>query len=71
VQARYDELLAWHAHAFADHAAEFWLTIGDDPERALWLARQNRALRQTPRARELVARSSGHRASLVSTVIDH
>ena len=58
-QARYDELLAHHQEAFADHAAEFWLTIGGDPERALSLARQNLSLRQTPRARALVNRSSG------------
>jgi tetratricopeptide (TPR) repeat protein len=58
-QARYDELLARHPHAFADHAAEFWLTIGGDPERALSLARQNLSLRQTARARALVRRSSG------------
>jgi tetratricopeptide (TPR) repeat protein len=59
-EARYDELLARHQDAFADHAAEFWLTIGDDPERALWLARQNLALRQTPRARALVRRATDH-----------
>ncbi len=59
-EARYDELLARHQDAFADHAAEFWLTIGGDPERALSLARQNLSLRQTPRARALVRRSSGH-----------
>src|SRR3989454_125692 len=56
-QARYDELLARHPEAFADHAAEFWLTIGGDPERALRLARQNLALRQSPRARALVRRA--------------
>ena len=59
-QARYDELLARHHDAFADHAAEFWLTIGDDPERALPLAQQNLSLRQTPRARALVRRAGGH-----------
>jgi tetratricopeptide (TPR) repeat protein len=59
-EARYDELLAHHQEAFADHAAEFWLTIGGDPGRALWLARHNLSLRQTPRARALVRRSSGH-----------
>ena len=59
-EARYDELLARHPDAFADHAAEFWLTIGGDPDRALRLARQNLALRQTPRARALVRRSSAH-----------
>ena len=57
-EARYDELLARHQDAFADHAAEFWLTIGGDPERALSLARQNPSLRQTPRARALVARAA-------------
>ena len=58
-EARYDELLARHRDAFADHAAEFWLTIGGDPERALRLARQNLSLRQTPRACALVRRSAG------------
>ena len=57
-EARYDELLARHQDAFADHAAEFWLTIGGDPERALLLARHNLSLRQTPRARALVRRAS-------------
>jgi hypothetical protein len=52
-------LLVHHQDAFADHAAEFWLTIGGDPERARWLARQNLSLRQTPCARELVRRASG------------
>jgi tetratricopeptide (TPR) repeat protein len=61
-EARYDELLARHQDSFADHAAEFWLTIGADPERALGLARQNLALRQTPRARALVRRSLPSRA---------
>jgi hypothetical protein len=59
-EARYGELLARHLDAFADHAAEFWLTIGGDPERALWLARHNLSVRQTPRARALVRRSSAH-----------
>jgi tetratricopeptide (TPR) repeat protein len=59
-EARYDELLERHHDAFADHAAEFWLTIGGDPGRALRLAQHNLSLRQTPRARALVRRSSGH-----------
>jgi tetratricopeptide (TPR) repeat protein len=59
-EARYDELLARHHDAFADHAAEFWLTIGGDRERALLLAWQNLSLRPTPRARALVRRASGH-----------
>ena len=61
-QARYDELLARHHDAFADHAAEFWLTIGGDPERALPLAQQNLSLRRTPRARALVRRAGGQPA---------
>jgi tetratricopeptide (TPR) repeat protein len=56
--ARYDELLVQHPEAFADHAAEFWLTIGGDPERALQLARQNLAVRQTPHACALVRRAT-------------
>jgi tetratricopeptide (TPR) repeat protein len=59
-EVRYDELVARHQDAFADHAAEFWLTIGGDPERALSLAQQNLALRQTARARALVRRSREH-----------
>jgi tetratricopeptide (TPR) repeat protein len=58
-EARYDELLARHPDAFADHAAEFWLTIGGDPGRALRLARHNLSLRHTPRARALMRRASG------------
>jgi tetratricopeptide (TPR) repeat protein len=57
--ARYDELLARHQDAFVDHAAEFWLTVGGDPKRALRLARHNLSLRHTPRARALVRRSRG------------
>ena len=68
-EARYDELLVRHRDAFADHAAQFWLTIGGDPERALPLALHNLAVRQTPRARALVqdaaslARAAGQSAS--------
>ena len=56
--ARYDELLARHPDAFADHAAEFWLEAGADPHRALALARRNLEVRQTPRAHELLARAT-------------
>lgn len=55
---RYEELLARHPEAFADHAAEFWLEIGGDPDRALRLARINVEVRPTPRAYDLVARAS-------------
>ena len=55
--ARYDELLARHPEAFADHAAEFWLEAGADPHRALSLATMNLEVRPTPRAHELHSRA--------------
>lgn len=56
---RFDELIAQHPLAFADHAAEFWLGIGSDPEKGLQLARLNASERHTPRAQELLARALG------------
>lgn len=53
--ARYDELIARHPEAFADHAAEFWLAAGADPDKALRLARMNLDIRKTPRAYDLLA----------------
>jgi tetratricopeptide (TPR) repeat protein len=55
--ARYEELIALHPEAFADHAAEFWLDAGADPGRALQLARMNFAVRRTPRAHALLSRA--------------
>jgi len=55
--ARYDELVARHAEAFADHAAEFWLSAGANPDKALPLARMNIEIRKTPRAYDLLARA--------------
>jgi tetratricopeptide (TPR) repeat protein len=55
--ARYDELGASHPEAFADHAAEFWLAAGADPDKALQLARMNIEIRKTPRAYDLLARA--------------
>jgi tetratricopeptide (TPR) repeat protein len=55
--ARYDELVASHPEAFADHAAEFWLAAGADPDKALPLARMNIEIRKTPRAYDLLARA--------------
>jgi tetratricopeptide (TPR) repeat protein len=55
---RYDELMVRHPGAFADHAAEFWLTSGVDAQKALQLARQNLAIRQTPRAYALFHRAA-------------
>ncbi len=56
--ARYDELMATHPRAYADHAAEFWLAAGADPGRALGYAEDNLALRPTVRAWELVFRAA-------------
>jgi len=55
--ARYDELVASHPEAFADHAAEFWLAAGADSDKALQLARMNIEIRKTPRAYDLLARA--------------
>jgi len=55
--ARYDQLVAAHPEAFADHAAEFWLAAGGDPVKALGLARMNFEVRQTPRARDLLSQA--------------
>ena len=55
--ARYDELMASHPEAFADHAAEFWLAAGADPDKALRLAEMNVEVRNTPRARGLLAQA--------------
>ena len=55
--ARYDELVASHPEAFADHAAEFWLAAGANPDKALPLARMNIEIRKTPRAYDLLARA--------------
>ena len=55
--ARYDELIALHPEAFADHAAEFWLSTGGDIQKALRLAQINFAIRKTPRAYALLFRA--------------
>ena len=55
--ARFDELVANHPEAFADHAAEFWLAAGADPDKALRLAKMNVEVRNTPRARGLLAQA--------------
>jgi tetratricopeptide (TPR) repeat protein len=53
--SRYDELIATHPAAFADHAAEFWLGAGNDPPKGLRLAEFNLRGRQTQRAYDLLA----------------
>ncbi|MFD9003696.1 tetratricopeptide repeat protein [Streptomyces sp. NPDC059582] len=55
--AGYDELVLRHPEAYADHAADFWLTVGSDAERGLQLALQNLAFRQTARAHALFQRA--------------
>ena len=51
----YHERMNEHPEAFADHAAEFWLSVGNDPMRALQAARINHRVRDTARSRELLA----------------
>jgi tetratricopeptide (TPR) repeat protein len=55
--ARFEELLASRPEAYADHAAEFWLGAGANPDKALRLAKMNVAVRNTPRARALLAQA--------------
>jgi tetratricopeptide (TPR) repeat protein len=55
--ARYDELIVSHPEAFADHAAEFWLAAGANPEKALRFARMNVEVRKTPRAYGLLSQA--------------
>jgi tetratricopeptide (TPR) repeat protein len=54
---RYDELVALHPEAFADHAAEFWLGPGNDPQTGLRLAKLNFLVRKTAWTRELLAQA--------------
>jgi hypothetical protein len=64
--ALYAALLEKHALAYADHGAEFYLAGGDDPARALDLARLNLANRPTLRAFEQAfeaANAAGDRAA--------
>ena len=56
--ARYDELIVRHPEAFADHAAEFWLTVGGDAPKGHLLAAKNLEIRKTPRAYELVLQAA-------------
>jgi tetratricopeptide (TPR) repeat protein len=52
-RARYDELVASHPEAYADHAARFYLGAGDDPKKACELAEKNATLRPTEEAIDL------------------
>lgn len=55
---RFEALLAHHPAAFADHAAEFYLGLGSDPQRAWTWARANLRERSTRRAFELAIRAA-------------
>jgi tetratricopeptide (TPR) repeat protein len=55
---RYEQLLAQQHLAFADHAAEFFAGPGHDAKRAVELARDNLALRQTGRAYQLAVQAA-------------
>ena len=52
-RAGFESLIVRHELAFADHAAEFYLSSGADPRRACHLACVNLANRPTRRALEL------------------
>jgi tetratricopeptide (TPR) repeat protein len=53
----YERLLARRPEAYADHAAAFFMGIGNCPRRALELATSNWKLRDTPRSRSLLTRA--------------
>ena len=53
----YNLLLARRPEAYADHAAAFFMGIGNRPQRAVELASANWKLRDTPRSRKLVAKA--------------
>ena len=55
--ADYDSLLARRPEAYADHAAAFFMGVGNRPLLALALAAKNWALRDTTRSRRLLARA--------------
>jgi tetratricopeptide (TPR) repeat protein len=55
--AAYELLLARRPEAYADHAAAFFMGIGNRAQRAVDLATANWKLRDTPRSRSLLARA--------------
>lgn len=52
--ALYEVLLARRPEAYADHAADFFMGVGNRPQRAVELASANLKLRDTPRSRNLL-----------------
>ena len=55
--AAYERLLARRPEAYADHAAAFFMGVGNRPQLAVELASANWKLRDTPRSRRLLARA--------------
>jgi tetratricopeptide (TPR) repeat protein len=55
--AEYELLLARRPEAYADHAAAFFMGVGNRPQRAVDLASANLKLRDTPRSRSLFAKA--------------
>jgi tetratricopeptide (TPR) repeat protein len=67
--AAYELLLARRPEAYADHAAAFFMGVGNRPQRAIELALANRKLRDTPRSRTLLAKAmrKAEQVSLLET----
>ena len=55
--AGYERLLARRPEAYADHAAAFFMGVGNRPRLAVDLATANWKLRDTPRSRRLLAKA--------------
>ena len=55
--AAYELLLARRPEAYADHAAAFFMGVGNRPQLAVDLASANWKLRDTPRSRSLLAKA--------------
>lgn len=60
--AAYEKLLARRPEAYADHAAAFFMGIGNRPRLAVDLAAANWRLRDTPRSRNLLTRALANAA---------
>jgi hypothetical protein len=56
---RYDELVRRHPEAFLDHAADFWLSVGGDPQRGLGLVERDPRHSHTATAHSLLRRAPG------------
>lgn len=57
-RAGFSERVRRHPLAYADHAARFWLGIGQDPATGLELAKLNRSVRSGPEAEGLLAQAA-------------